>query len=215
VLECGNRKCLKVDQVNRKFKMFVGGVKMALASQRYQPNRELTAKFLLTSDEMPGNGWNEPAKLDVPTYTFYKNARPEIERAKLMKGTTSRALFKDASDSIIVEVTPFADATDADSWVSSADDRIKRRMAEWIDPNEFQVINDVSVPGGAVSCGMKYSLTRPEGKRSRLVIATSIDNVYVLVTCINDDQRWKLEDVVEIAGVQVEKIRALNRSLKE
>jgi len=188
--------------------MILGGAKVAIASQRYQPNKDLTTAYLLTTEELPGAGWTTELQQDVPTHAGSKGDHPEIERAKLMKSTTSRRLFKDAenSKSILVEVTPLANETDAKSWVASADQRTERKMSKWSDLKEYRVIGDVSVRNVEASRGMQYSMTLDKGLRNTVAVASCADNVYVLITCSDFGQTWRLEDVIEVVQIQIDKV---------
>jgi hypothetical protein len=196
--------------MNRKLKMIFGATKIAVASQRYQPNRELTVAYLLTSEELPMNGWTMSAQQDYPTRAFNKG-EAEIERAKSMKGTTSRRLFKNDSDSrsIFIEVIPLASATDAESWVASSDERVRRKMAKLCELNDFRVNGAVSIPKAVLTRSVAYSMSIPKGERTSIAVAANAEDVYVLVTCSDIDHNWPIDDVIEIVRVQINKILKL------
>jgi len=52
-------------------------------------------------------------------------------------------------------------------------------------------------------------MTVKNGMRSTLGLAASADAIYVLVRCSSTDNAWSIEDVVEIVGLQIEKIKAV------
>lgn len=151
--------------MNRKLRRILSAAKLAGATQRYQPNKELTIAYLVSADELPGTGWTMSVQQDFPKHAFSRGAG-EIERARSMKSTTSRRLFNDASESrsIFIEITPFASETDAESWVASADERVKRKMSKLSDLDDFQFIGDITVPQVEHSRGVKYSMA---SKRSQ------------------------------------------------
>src|SRR5665213_2284863 len=165
------------------FNKFSGALKVSIATQRDQPNKELTTVLLLAPDELPRSGWTVDLEQDMPTHAFSKGRYPEIERAKTINSTASRRLFHKDSDSgsILIEVAPLANAADAESWVTSTNERVKRIMSKLSDLKDFRDLDDVIVPGVQTGCAMEYSMTVKNGMRSTLGLAASADAIYVLV----------------------------------
>jgi len=188
---------------------------VSIATQRDQPNKELTTMLLLTPDELPRSGWAVDLQQEMPAHTGSKGRYPEMERAKAINSTASRRLFHKGSDSgsIFIEVAPLADPTDAESWVASTNERVKRTMSKLTDLKEFRDRGDVIVPGVEDSRAMEYSMTVKNGMRSTLGVAASAEGVYVLVRCSSIENSWSMEDVIEIVRLQIEKIRAVEDTI--
>jgi hypothetical protein len=183
--------------------------KVVVAEQSYQPNNEISTSLLLSPDELPGNGWTTSGQREMSAHAFKKN-NPIMDRAKTMKSTTSRRLIENPSQSrsIIDEVTPLASATDAASWVSSADQRLKSNLSKvGIDVNDFREIQEVPLASVGVARGFEYTLTLKKGPKASTLVVANVDDVYMSVTCGSFDEPWTFDDVLNIARVQVMKIR--------
>ena len=95
-----------------------------------------------------------------------------MNRAKEMKSTTSRRLIENPSQSrsIIDEVTPLASATDAATWVSGAEKRLKSNLAKvGIDVNDFREIQEVPLASVDVAKCFEYTLALKRDSRRRFL----------------------------------------------
>jgi hypothetical protein len=192
--------------------MFIGATKIAIAEQAYQPSKELTVAFLLSPEELPGTGWKCSGQQDMPSHSFH-NGEPELIRAKLAKSTTSRRQFKTSSNSrtVIDEVAPFANTDDAESWVASADQRVKNRVSNIVDLEDFHLIDHLELPGAGHARGFEYATVRAAGRRMRTVVAANVGNIFTIVTCLEDDEFWPIEEVLYVVQAQIEKIKAVQK----
>jgi len=188
--------------------MFFGATRVAIATQRYQPNKKLSVDLLLTSEEVPGGGWTTSIQQEMPANSFSKGA-PEMIRAKEMKSTTSKSLFKDSSElrTVLIEVTPLATISDAESWVSSAEERVKRKMLKYVALDRFEDLGDFTLANVGLSVAFNYTMAVPKGVRTSVVVATNVGDVYTIVTCSDVGRNWTVEDVQDVVQAQIEKIR--------
>jgi hypothetical protein len=187
--------------------MILGATRVAIATQDYQPNKESTADLILSSEEVPSGSWTSSIEQDIPTNSFNKRD-PEMHRAGLMWSTTSKRLFKNSTlGTVLIEVSPLATSTDADSWVLSAGERVKRKMMKYVELAKFEALDDIVLANVGQKSGFEYKVNDPNGLRSSVVVAASVSDIYVIVTCTDYGREWSLEEVLDIVRAQVEKIR--------
>ena len=198
--------------MKRNAKMLFGATRVAMAAQRYQPNRDLTSELTLAANEVPGMGWTISIEQDMPAHSFNKG-EPEMIRAKQIKSTTSKRLYKNSvSKTVLIEITPLATTSDAESWVSSSIERVRRQMLKYVDLDEFEVIDDIALANVGSSTAFRYGMTTPDGVRESIVVASNVGNVYTIVTCTDVGRVWSIEEVLRVVHSQVEKIRIANVS---
>jgi hypothetical protein len=192
--------------MKHEFSRILNRVKMAAAEQRFQPNKHVSTSLLLNIDALPGDGWSLLGQREFPAHAYKSD--PVMDNAKVIKSTTSRRLFENhsSSRSVIVEVTPLANAFDAQLWVSSAEARLRQNLAKVVEVMEFVVIDEVSLEGAEKTESFQSKILVPKGLRTSLAISTSVGDVYTMVSCGSFEQPWTMQEVVEIAKTQVNRI---------
>jgi hypothetical protein len=200
------------DHMKREISRIANRFKIAAAQQRFQPNMDASTSLLLDLDALPGSGWSLLGQRAFPAHA-YKSGTPVMDHAKQIKSTTSRRLFENesTSTSVIVEVTPLANAVDAQLWVSTAEERLRHNLEKVVEVKEFVVIDDVSLPSIGVTACFQTKIIVPKGLQTSLTISANVYDVYAMIQCGSFEVPWTMQEFLEIAGDQVNKIASFRR----
>jgi hypothetical protein len=160
--------------MSKKVKKFFGALRIVAAQTAYQPNSDSTVALILTAEELPGSGWKTSLRQAFPTGAFNREDPIRI-RAKEIGSTTVRHEFQllSSSRALLIAVTPLASASDSESWVANADERVARSVSKFEDIREVRVIDDLSLANVGSAKGFTYTFSRPKGLRIAVAAASN------------------------------------------
>jgi hypothetical protein len=174
-----------------------------------QPNKKFSLSLLLEESELPGSGWQRTVDQTFRTGALRKRD-PINTRAKSIKSTSARRGFKNSanSDSILVEVTPFASHEDASIRAENFVEPLIRRLSKVVNVIDHEVMEG---PGlrelDPYRCLQYRFRTQAGGIRSSRGLAGAVDEYGVHVGVVSDTTPWEWQAILDLTSLQVKKIR--------
>lgn len=184
--------------------------KYAVAQIGFKSGKDESIAKLLTTSELPDGNWLTDRTV-ASRATSITKADEIVQRAREKRLIFATRSFRRDTDNFRIYnlICPLVSVEDAESYVSSFEERLVRSTPNWGNLTEIHVVQDLAPSDFETVNGIERRVSNQKIKdRNFKDIAGHVHNDVYIISCSGPDDGWIWSDVVAIAALQNSKLRS-------